>query len=229
MCFYDEPYYSEPSEFDEKCEELIDMLRQNANDEIKAEVEKLRKENSEMRDVFDNYNAKVEELERAKRKYEFDTQRMRSEIELEVKKLRLSKLLEDFQTIVFTVRNVGKEKPKCDKCDKDGYIYYLTPRGREAKEWCECREKEKFFEVVDVYCHRFTIGAVGDKRGELVGWYKLETSKYSGDSFESSYHIADKMYKGQDFSEIEHCWDVYFYDIETAQKYADWLNQRGEG
>lgn len=226
MSWFDEPYYSEPSEFDEKCEELIDMLRKSANEEIKSELEKLRKENSEMKEVFNNYNAKVKELEQAKRKYEFDAQKTRSEIEIEVKKLRLSKLLEDFQTTVYSVRNVGKEKPKCDKCDEDGYIKYLTPRGREQKEWCECRERMKFYGVAELYCYRFTISGFPVRRGQLIGWYKLNESKHSEDDFESTYYVADKMYNGQDFSEIPSHYDVYFYDKETAQQYADWLNQK---
>ena len=108
MSYYDEPYYCEPSEFDEKCEELIEMLRQSANEDIKAELEKLRKENAEMKEIFNNYNQKVRELEQAKRNYEFDEQRLRSKIESDVKKLRLSSLLEDFQNKL--VHNLVQKK-----------------------------------------------------------------------------------------------------------------------
>ena len=226
MSYYDEQYFCEPSEFDEKCEELIDMLRQKANDDIKAELEKLRKENLEMKEVFNNYNAKVKELEQAKRKYNFDVQNMRSEIEREVKKLRLSQMLEDFQTTLYMVKNVGKEKPKCDKCNEKGYIQYFTPRGRKAEEWCECRELEKFYGVEELVCHQFAISGYPERRGQLIGWYKLKVKPNSEEYYEEIHYVADKMYNGQDFSEISPNCNVYFYEKETAQKFANWLNEQ---
>lgn len=227
MSYYDEPYYCEPSEFDEKCEELIEMLRQSANEDIKAELEKLRKENAEMKEIFNNYNQKVRELEQAKRNYEFDEQRLRSKIESDVKKLRLSSLLEDFQTTIYTVRNVYKEKPKCDKCDEQGYLHYFTPRGKEQKEWCECREKEDFYAAEECYCHEFKISTFPDRRGQLIGWYRLNSAKYEEDCYTSSHYVANKMYQGQPFADLDNR-NIYFYDEETAKQYADWLNKRSE-
>ena len=67
MSYYDyDEYYAEPSEFEEKCLELVQMLKDSATEGLKAELEQLRKENAKMRDIVNNYNQKVEELERAK-------------------------------------------------------------------------------------------------------------------------------------------------------------------
>lgn len=223
MSYYDEPYYCEPSEFDEKCKELIDMLRESANEDIKDELERLRKENAEMKDIVNNYNKKVEELENAKRKYEFDERVLRHKIEGEVKKLRLSKMLEGFETTLYTVSNVGKEKPKCDKCDKDRYIHYFTPRGREQTELCECKVKSDFYVVEEAYCSEFSIQKNGDNAGQIVGWYKLKSSN-EDDYYVSATYAPNKIYKGQNFADLNPN-GIYFYDIETAQQYADWLNK----
>ena len=63
---YDTGYY-EPSEFDEKCEELKDYLRDSVTKELKEKLETLQKENEHMKDIVDNYDAKVRELRRQKK------------------------------------------------------------------------------------------------------------------------------------------------------------------
>lgn len=63
---YDAGYY-EPSEFDEKCEELKSYLRDSVTKELKKKLETLQKENEHMKDIVDNYDAKVRELEAAKK------------------------------------------------------------------------------------------------------------------------------------------------------------------
>ena len=44
MCYWDDGDYFEPSEFDEKIEELKNELRESVKKEINDEIEKLRKE-----------------------------------------------------------------------------------------------------------------------------------------------------------------------------------------
>ena len=56
MSYWDDEDYFEPSEFDEKIEELKEELRNSVRQEIKDEVERLRKENEELRDIKDNFS-----------------------------------------------------------------------------------------------------------------------------------------------------------------------------
>lgn len=44
------------------------MIKDNATQELKSELEQLREENAKMKDIVDNYNQKVEELEAEKKK-----------------------------------------------------------------------------------------------------------------------------------------------------------------
>lgn len=227
MSYYDyDEYYAEPSEFEEKCSELVQMLKDSATEELKSELGRLRKENAEMKDIVNNYNQKVKELEQAKRSYEWNEQSFREKITKEVRKLRLSKLLEDFQTTLYIVRNNGKDKPKCDKCDEEGYIHYLSPRGDEKKEKCECRDKIPFYEVEQADCCEFKIR---DEWGneKIVGWYRRHISDRSGhdDYYDSATYASDKIYNGTGFDKIVNYYYVYFRDKETAQEYADWLNK----
>ena len=217
-------YYEEPSKFEEKCLELVQMIKDNATQELKAELEQLREENANMKDIVDNYNQKVEELEVEKKKYNIQ----RSEIEKEIKRLRLGELLKDFQSTLYVVRNVGKPKPKCDKCDKDGYIHYLSPRGQEYLERCECRELIPFYKVLESQCCEFRIEDQewqGQER--LVGFYTTGslTTPYN---YEKAIGVENKIYNGGAFLDIESFYDIYFRDKNTAQRYANWLNERVE-
>ena len=63
-CWDDEDYF-EPSEFDEKIEELKEELRNSVRQEIKDEVERLRKENEELRDIKDNFSVIKADFERS--------------------------------------------------------------------------------------------------------------------------------------------------------------------
>ena len=217
-------YYEEPSKFEEKCLELVQMIKDNATQELKAELEQLREENTKMKDIVDNYNQKVAELETEKKKYNIQ----RSEIEKEVKKIRLGELLKDFQTTLYVVRNVGKSKPKCDKCDKDGYIRYFSPRGQEHLERCECQEPILFYKVLEANCCEFRIENLGwQLQDRLVGFYTTGslTTPYN---YEKAIGVENKIYDGRAFIDIENFYDTYFRDKNTAQRYANWLNKKVE-
>lgn len=216
---YDTGYY-EPSEFDEKCEELKDYLRDSVTKELKEKLETLQKENEHMKDIVDNYDAKVRELEAAKEKFKFDERNLRDKIRSEVRRERLSKLLEDFQTMLYQVLNIGVEQPKCDKCDANRMIEFFSPSGRRYTEICQCAKRLPHFEVRQSDCLEFRLK--GDK---ICGWYfrrdLLNTEEYYHSGGED---VDDKMYDGRDFASIDNYYNVYFRDEATAQKYADWLN-----
>lgn len=224
--------YYEPSEFDEKCEELMDLLRNNVTEEIKterknlnAEIERLHKKLAELKDIADHYDAKVKELEEAKSKYEWNETKERQRITAEVRKERLSKILEGFQSTLWCVRNSGKERPKCDKCDENRYIHFKSPSGKDCKEVCECSKRDSFYTVEEYACVRFQISNSDLRKGQLVGWYQgryEERDDY--DCYSNGIYAADKMYEGQPYDEIESYWRVFFRSKEEAQKYADWLN-----
>ena len=222
-----EDYFVEPSEFDEKCSELIDLLRENAKDEIKAEleakdreIERLKALNKEMKDVYDNYQSKVRDLEAAKRDYLHDESTLRAKIEQELLKEKLSSLLKDVYSELYEVINVGKHQHKCDKCDEKGYIHYKTPSGKDAKELCSCREPIPYYEVRDTHLVEFHLGSDSN----IHGMYRIN-SKLDGEWFDRISSDVYLIYKGQAFEKIRSVM-TYFTDKAKAQEYADWLNNK---
>ena len=66
MCYWDDGDYFEPSEFDEKIEELKNELRESVKKEINDEIEKLRKENKELQGIKRNFESVKKDFERKK-------------------------------------------------------------------------------------------------------------------------------------------------------------------
>ena len=209
---YDTGYY-EPSEFDEKCEELKDYLRDSVTKELKEKLETLQKENEHMKDIVDNYDAKVRELEAAKEKFKFDERNLRDKIRSEVRRERLSKLLEDFQTMLYQVLNIGVEQPKCDKCDANRMIEFFSPSGQRYTEKCQCAKRLPHFEVRQSDCSEFKL--MGDK---ICGWYSRRDLSNTEEYYDSSgEYVADKMYDGRDFASIDNYYNVYFRILRAVR------------
>lgn len=84
--WYDEDFYSEPSEFDMQIEEFKESLSKSVKKEYLEEMEKLRKENQALWEVKKNfeqikreYENKKHKLEIAVRDAENKAKRMRAE------------------------------------------------------------------------------------------------------------------------------------------------------
>ncbi len=225
MGYYEPEYwYEEPSEFAEKCEELVELIKNSAINQIKEELNTLKKENERMREIVNNYDTKVKELESAKQKYEWKEKELRKEIKSEMQKARLSEIMEGFYSEIWDVDNVGKEQPKCDKCDKDRYIHFKSPSGKDLTEPCQCNKKTRYYQPHKLTCTNFRICDFENSRiGKLVGWY----ADLNDDDCYTIFRPSDneKLYKGQKYSEIKRT-DIYFNTEEEAQKYADWLNDK---
>ena len=167
------------------------------------------------------------EIEREKAKYAWNENELREEITRQVRKERLSKLLEGFQTTLYLVVNEMKLKPKCNKCDDYRLVHFKSPSGRDLTEICKCDKNEDFYVVKEAECSEFKIcDFYGDKRqGKLIGWYTLRTDEDADYDYytNANYGGYNNTYKNQSFEEINSP-NMYFYTKDKAQEYADWLN-----
>lgn len=218
--------YFEPSEFDDKCNELIEFLKSKAKKEIQEELEKLRKENEELRPIKSALDKKFAELEREKENYKWKESLMRDQITRELKRARLSELLSDFTETLYVVRNKPIQQPKCDKCDENRRQWYTTPLGKKAYENCTCAEEIPHYIVKEAECSSFKICDWDSEfKGKLVGWYRILHDR-DYDYFESAVYAMNGLYKGELFENIKDFYHVYFKDKEKAQEYANWLNNK---
>jgi len=227
MSYYDEEYYGEPSEFEQQIDEFKASLYNCVKKEHKDKIEKLEKENQELQGVKKNwksveseYKSKIRELENEKTKLEQNAKRM-----------RLEELFEgEFNIILYRPTYIYVYSKKCDLCDDERKIKFLSPLGKEMKEDCECLKSHTKYEVKPYYCTEFRINRRREK-GEmpLLMWYKKYndySSDYDGYSYDSN-DLVKKIYSpDMDFETIskKYTYTLYFKNKDDCQKYCDWLN-----
>ena len=134
MCYWDDGDYFEPSEFDEKIEELKNELRESVKKEINDEIEKLRKENKELQGIKRNFESVKKDFERKKD----ECDRAIRNAESKAKQARLKELMEHFKVTLWAVSWDYRYKKKCDKCDKNRRIQVALPSGKtvdESRAW----------------------------------------------------------------------------------------------
>lgn len=219
--FYDDDYYYEPSEFEEKIEELKESLRESVRSEIKEELERLRKENQELKEVRDNW----EKLKEEYRNKERELQRKMLTVKQEAKKARLKELFEDngMSVVLYNVGYNFVYKPKCNKCDTDRKIHFKSPSGRDCTEACECAKSYKKYIPISNELIEFRMNNVDD---ELLMWF--EPTKRT-DAYYDNYRRVEieQIYNNQAFEEItinETC--LFFKTKEECQKYCNYLNNK---
>lgn len=217
---YDDFYY-EPSEFEQMVDEFKASLRANVKDEIKEELAQLRKENEANRELRNNWNAKVAELEKEyqNKKYELTKAIRAAEDEArKAKQTRLKELISEWPVVAYTIETEYIKREKCDLCDSQRRRKYTTPLGREAYEYCTCSEQRKRYHT---------------KKAPI-----FELQQMCNDSLQARYLVnknaaesfmrySEKFFDDEPFEKINP-YGALFRDENRAKRYAAWLNKREE-
>lgn len=219
MHYYDEEFYHEPSEFEQKMDELKESLAESIKEEWIVRMKKLGEENAELQGIKKDFDKIKADYENKERQLNYE----RQDLERKVRRERLSDLLKDFEVEYFTVASRSKYKPKCDKCDENRRIYYKTPSGRETYESCECASSIPVYEPIPILLSTFSI-----RRGEGNAWYSV---KYRGKDdeylsyYEDSIHGDEVIIDEEQFEEIGYAHKTLFKTKEIAQKFCDYKNK----
>ena len=210
---YDE-FYDEPSEFEIQIEEWKNSLRESVKKEYKEEMERLRKENAELRDIKKNWQEKIGELEAEKFKLKTATR----DAENKAKKARLRELLDAFTKQAWGVTySYEYIHEKCDKCDDKGYIHYKSPQGRDVKEECNCRRRVPIFRPQEA-----EIVAFDDRNGKI----KPTFCYASNDNDYDSYKETTRVYAGEDFESIDTYYGIVFFNKEDCERFCEYRNNK---
>lgn len=214
---YDEYMFNPSAEFDEQIEELKDSLRSSVKGEFLKRIAELEKELAELRELKENWDEKVNEINKEKRELE----KARSEAKREAEKTRLSELLADcFKEAWSVTEKYYYPNVKCDECDEEGYITFLSPQGREFKDKCKCRQRKLEYiltksDIVEICQEKFFKPTIYFKHLRYA-----DTEYY--EKIASVFFCDDKP-----FNDVE-AYTKIFFDKEKAQAYCDWLNQKQE-
>lgn len=215
MDYYEEDFYHEPSEFEQKVDELKESLMESVKKDYIDEMNRLKKENDELQEVKKN----MDKLESEHKDKLYALDRERRDLEYKVRRERLSSLVGAVE--YFTVGSKSKYKPKCEKCDDRRRIKYKTPSGKDAYETCECSESIQIYEPIPITMCEFSI-----RSGEGYAWYQVrehgrdEYLKYYDDSISGQELITDE----KQFEGIGYAYRTLFKTEELAQKFCDFKN-----
>ena len=230
MSYYDyEDYYYEPSEFEQQIEEFKDLLFKSVKQEHLDRLNQLEKENKELQEIKNNWKS----LESEYKSKICDLENEKSKLEMNAKRMRLEELFEgEFNTILYSPDDIYVYTNKCDKCDDDRKVHFLSPSGKEMKEDCECGNAYRKYTVKSYYCTEFRVNR-NRKAGEmpLLMWYKKYKdydSDYDGYTYDSSDLVKKIFSPDMNFETIfnDYKYSIYFKDKNDCQKYCNWLNDK---
>ena len=205
--------YYEPTEFDIAMDEFKASIVDHVRQEIKDKIDRLEKENAELREVKNNWKQIQAEHERAMR----ELRREKEQAKKQAEHARLQTVFRDLCTTGYRAHCEYMKGPKCDKCDENRKIHFVSPMGRPMTEDCQCAASKVFYIP---------------KEESLVSFY-------IGDGVQSRYYTrSDDAYADR----YDRCAEVYselpeeletinsyrgvFLNVADCQAYCDWHNKK---
>ena len=225
----------EPSTGDIVFEELKRVLLGTLKEEIKTELEALRKENAELRPYKEDRDRLQRDLERVRS----DCNRRVREADTAAENRMFESLLGEHLVQAWKVGREYILPPKCEKCDANRKLHFTSPRGRDMTEECECAKSQTIYKPIPALLARFRVNPKARARNQftdscfnsekpLYYWYTTDYSTLDGAEF----RISDESEVGaprssdlKPFSELSE-WHSVFTDIERCQEFCNYLAEQ---
>lgn len=208
--YYEEPYY-EPTAgdmiFEEAKQKLEECLKESIKYDIKRtkeENERLKKENSKLRSQVNDIVRRERELEESKKNVSYD---------------KLTTLMKDRAMIMYKADYKYKYLPKCDKCDDNRRIKFLSPSNKEYNEACDCGKSITIYLPSEQVCYEMRKDSSSSR---MLMWFR----RYSDDRDDgySSGEVCKEPWNGEDYDGLNK-YSTFFKSKEECQAYCDWLNR----
>lgn len=214
MSYYDYDFYEGPTEFDMQVEEFKSALASSVRKEFMEEMDALKKENEELREFRDRKKEYERELREAKAEY----RRKMQDAERQANRKKLKDLLSTFAVTGYRVNPEYKKGPKCDRCDEDRKIHFMSPMGRNMTEDCSCAKNTCTYSPKEVHLLKFYV------EKELSDTYFEQVGK---EEYYDSYSLCAEVYDKNrtPFEDVNWFYTVFLTE-DDCQKYCDWLNER---
>lgn len=223
--------FPEPSTGDIVFEELKRVLLGTLKEEIKTELEALRKENEELRPYKEDRDRLQRELDLVRSNC---TRRIK-EAQEEARNSTFESLLGEHMVQAWKVGREYILPPKCDKCDDKRKLHFTSPRGRDMTEECECAKSTTIYKPVPALLTRFRVNPMAIAKNQfrddsfcdkpLYYWYTTEYETLDRAEFricEESEVGAPRASDNKPLSELNE-WHSVFTDIERCQAFCDYL------
>lgn len=217
--YYDDCFYDEPTEFELLMDKFKESISKSVKEEFINEMEEIKKENEELQNIKKNFETIKEEYKQKMQELDIKIANAKSEVRRE----RLSELMQDFEVVMYKVAYDFKQIPKCNKCNEKRKIHYKSPLGKDMYEDCDCNVSFKVYSPKQYYCYEFRIKS--DKKNMLM-WYRMnreddhDWGEYQSSTFAEIIYTKDMKYEDLKY------YNVFFKSEEDCKKYCDWLNSK---
>lgn len=213
-------FYYEPTEFEQQIDEFKHQLMESVKKEILDEINMLRAENASLQE----FKMKKEEMEREHRNVLSDLKRRADEAEKKAARARLRDLFGETLTVAWGVKDAYEELPKCDKCDKNRYIHFKSPSGKDLKEPCTCNDKIHHYIPQELSLVTFYMA--NEKTRERDGFIERHYVKRETISSDyDEYNNTTNVYRGEPFDTATR-YGITFLEKSKCQEYCDWLSAK---
>lgn len=211
----------EPSKIDKMVDDFKSAIMATAKEELVEEMDALRKENEELRNIRDKWDAKISELESeyAAKRNELEKRLREAEAAADnAKRMRLFDLIRDYPDHAYTVDMKYIQQPKCDKCNALREIKFTSPLGRTMYEKCECASTKPVYSVRAIPLVEITCHWNGDPCVKYL---------YNNDIDADWLRFATKFFDNTPFNQI----DIFretplFRSEDRAKQYVEWMNNQ---
>jgi hypothetical protein len=218
---YDDFYGDDYSEMDQFLYELKQTALKNAKEEFIQKMERLEKENAELQEVKKNWDRIKYEVEREKENYKFDKDKL--ERELAYKKINELLNIANWTDKLYYITYANAYLPKCNNCDDNRYIHFLSPTGKDCIELCPtCGQNYRKYFVKE--CPTFRLRFNNESKITVESYF-MKTDRWG----DSTIYTKENVYEGsvedfyfEDSYRIRH---TGFISKELAQAICDKINK----
>lgn len=205
-------FYDDSCEFDQQVEEFKESLRIAVKKEFMDRMERLERDNAELREIRDNWDRKVQELQRECIRRETEA----AKVMLEEKRIRFNELIAEVAPVAYAVKYRVTQPPKCSLCDEYRKREYITPLGKKAKEDCTCN--------VSFYDYYVKAVPAVELRYESEG-IRYVNYLFNEEAQDRFSMLSGTLIDDKPFS-LDNRYGAMFLSEEKAKAYAEWLNEK---
>ncbi len=187
---------------DSEINEFVDGLKSKAKKEFLDKLNKLEKENEELKEIKKNYNAKIDELERKYDDRLYELEQDYKEKERNLYKRPINEIFPFVSKPYYRATIKYDYIPKCDKCNEDRQFVYIDPLNREHKIDCTCKKREFLGYEVEERVINF-IKEISIRNGRPCMWVDFNINKFSdGDYVSGNYFDISKIIPSNKVDEL---------------------------
>lgn len=211
MSYDYEDYFGEPSEADEFFDTYKDKLRDELVKEVKDRIERLEKENAELTEV----KTRMRQIESEHARIVRECEQVKADAERKAKQEHVDEILKGLAIPGWCIDSEYREQPKCDRCDDDRKIEYVSKYGDKIYEPCKCSERKLVYIVVST---SYFVSEVHAGKN-----YAYQMLKKNDDS--DCWRSMERCGIDPEEYRFKNRYGVMFTTEEKAQAYCDWLNK----